>query len=493
MNQLLRRYQSFPFYILLLPLYFVFHGFVVNHPIIPVGVSLVLLMEYLGYSVLLSLFFFLLIRSWRPAFLLAFMVLAFHIFFGPLHDFLKSFADQTFLVKYLFLLPLALLVFLFLLVRFRKKKFAFKTLTLYLNLLLLVFILIDVVTLSFSTGREDKAHHKIKLVACERCDQPDIFLIIADGYSGKIPLQEHFRFDNSFFENQMRQRGFHVVDSTISNYNYTPFTMASIFSMDYLQGLEKSNRSLSDRSICFKLINDNPVVDFFKQQGYHTLNFGIFRFADDLPYRSTSFYKSGTDLIREQTLFTRMTRDIRFNLVTKLKIRSEIERMAYYNLEITQDLYNRTWNEIAKPSVTAPRFVYTHLEMPHYPYYFDSKGKPNALEDLEESRQVDERLYIEFLQYTNQKILKLTDHIMKHAQTPPLIMLMSDHAFREYANDSVDHKYHFMNLNMVKLPNKNYEGFYAGMSTVNQFRVVLNTQFRQQLPLLKDSTIYLNR
>jgi len=67
---------------------------------------------------------------------------------------------------------------------------------------------------------------------------------------------------------------------------------------------------------------------------------------------------------------------------------------------------------------------------------------------------------------------------------------MSDHGFRQLA-DTTAKKYYFMNLNAVYLPAGNYSGFYDGMSNVNQFRVILNAQFGQKLPLLKDSIIFL--
>ena len=69
-------------------------------------------------------------------------------------------------------------------------------------------------------------------------------------------------------------------------------------------------------------------------------------------------------------------------------------------------------------------------------------------------------------------------------------MLMSDHGFHEFSEE-VDQKYHFMNLNAVYLPSKNYSGFYDGITPVNQFRVLFNGLFQQKLPMLKDSSIFL--
>jgi hypothetical protein len=67
---------------------------------------------------------------------------------------------------------------------------------------------------------------------------------------------------------------------------------------------------------------------------------------------------------------------------------------------------------------------------------------------------------------------------------------MSDHGFRQF-KEPVDKKYYFSNLISIYLPDGNYSGFYDGMSNVNMFRAFLNTEFGQNLPILKDSTIFL--
>jgi hypothetical protein len=482
---------EYPFYFLfLLPLFFVFHGYLENYPVVPAWDCLLLFLKYTGISLLLLIIFFAVIRSWRTAAIMAFIVMAFHIFFGPVHDLLKSWWPQSFIVKYVFMLPVFFISFITLIIYFRKKKPAFIQLTKYINILLLAFILIDAVQLASRMSKPVKKNTNTAFTACDSCKKPDIYLIITDDYAGTIPLREVLKFDNSAFENELRKRGFHVVDSSISNYNYTPFSMASLFSMNYLQGIQGSNRSLADRKICFAHIDRNPLIDFLDDHGYDFRNYGIFKFAGKLPRRSTTFYKTGIDLITAQTFLARVDWDIRYHTVTKLKIRSELERVSYYHLRLNEALYGYTWDEAEQPS-SAPRFVYTHLEMPHYPYYFDRNGKPNSIENLADANQTNTPQYVEYLQYCNKKFLELIDHIFASSKQPPIIILMSDHGFREYPANVADRKTHFMNFNSIYFPDRNYSGFYKGISMVNQFRVVLNSQFRQRLPLLKDSTSYL--
>ncbi len=128
--------------------------------------------------------------------------------------------------------------------------------------------------------------------------------------------------------------------------------------------------------------------------------------------------------------------------------------------------------------------------MPHYPYYFDANGKPNPLEFLMEEQQHLQKNYLGYLQHCNKIFLQLIDTILQQSKNPPIIIFMGDHGFRHFIKPT-DQQYHFMNFNSVYLPGNNYTGFYDSISGVNLFRVILNKQFNQRLPMLKDSSSYM--
>jgi phosphoglycerol transferase MdoB-like AlkP superfamily enzyme len=128
--------------------------------------------------------------------------------------------------------------------------------------------------------------------------------------------------------------------------------------------------------------------------------------------------------------------------------------------------------------------------MPHYPYYFNKDGEEQPFEKLLEGNQSNKEAYIEYLQYSNKKLIDLVEHILQSSASPPIIVLAGDHGFRHF-NEPVESKYYFLNLVSVHLPSKNYAGFSDSLSCVNLFRAVLNAQYGQQLPFLKDSTSYL--
>ena len=415
----------------------------------------------------------------------------FIFFFGSFHDAAKSFLGKSWLVQYSFILPFCLVLFFATIIYLKKTNKSFIRFIKYINFLLVLLIVIDGIQLTYKSLKAFKQSHVVSssFLNCDTCNKPDIYFIIADEYAGKKELNDIFHFDNSPFENELKQRGFFIVDSSSSNYNYTPFSVASILSMNYLKGIEGRNQSKSDRHICYNIINQNNVVDFLKAEGYAVRNYSAFELNDVLPLVHSSFIATGKELLTSQTFTSRFNRDIRFNLITKYKIKSEIERFGNDQANSIEYLYGKTKEEATKSSST-PRFIYTHLMLPHYPYLFDKDGNRTHPEMALEGNQVNQKGYIEYLQYSNNKFVKLIDDILKNSKKAPIIIFMGDHGFRHFEKD-VNHNYYFINFNAVYLPDKNYAPFYKGMSAVNEFRILFNSQFNQHLPLLKDSTSFL--
>ena len=86
--------------------------------------------------------------------------------------------------------------------------------------------------------------------------------------------------------------------------------------------------------------------------------------------------------------------------------------------------------------------------------------------------------------------MKIIDSIFIHAQRPLVIVLQGDHGYR--FDDPINNNLTFPNLHAVYFSNHDYSLMRPDLSMVNTFRVVLNTVFKQRLPLLQDSSIYLN-
>ena len=478
-------------FLFLLPVFFVFHGFMENYDYIPVSGAIKLTLIYWLAAIIISFLGWLIFRSMLKAALLAFFILVFHLFFGSFHDGIKNYLPGSIFSKYSFLLPFFGIVFLMLIIWLKKSKSYFYKTGLYLNVLLVLLLTIDIVRFIPKAGSPKKISAELPngYINCDTCSKPDIYFILADEYAGASELKDQFNFDNTGFIDSLSKRGFHTISETHSNYNYTPFSVASILNMNYLH-LRDRQRGEADLSSTYLDINNNQLLQFLRSQGYEFYNYSIFDFEGQPARVRENFLPAKTRFITSQTFLSRFDRDLRFNFITRFRTESEVKKLTYYHNENNKHIYALTW-DIAEKKPGKPKFIYSHLMMPHYPYYYNKSGEPQPYERVKnESNQTFKPDYIEYLQYCNNQLLKLVDHIQKASTIPPVIIIMGDHGFRHFT-EPVEKKYHFLNHVSLHVPGGNYDQFRDSLGMVNFFRAYLNTSFNQNLPFLKDSTIFL--
>lgn len=477
-----------PFFLFLLPLFFLLHTLLENFNPILVKDAFILFFIYSGVALLITALFWFLYRNLTKAALATCCIMAVNFFFGTIYDSLKKHFDHSFFIKFSFILPVILVLLILLVIYLKKSRRTFLQTAKYLNILLLLLILIDTGTLFFKlTNSKGPAVSDLsgEFRHCDSCAKPDIYLLIADEYAGKTELQDLFSFDNSPFENELQNRGFHMINNSASNYNQTVYSMASLFNMDYISHLnDPALMNYPDMLLCRMLIKDNTLVSYLKKINYNIYNYSFFDLADQKRAVQNVFPTNRT-VLTYQTLVKRLIYAFGARLASKEKLLAVKQTELHDNEKI--DLLTR---EVPFNKDLQPKFIYSHFNMPHWPYFFDSTGTEVPVDKLTDEFTMDKKAYIEYLQYTNKKLLDLVDHIKKNAARPPVIILMGDHGFRQLTGN-VDKKYHFMNLNAVLLPGGDYSKFYDGMSNANQFRVILNTQFGQTLPLLKDSVNFI--
>jgi hypothetical protein len=480
------------YFLLLLPLFFLTHGYNENYPSVTIWDVVFLLVQYLFAAYLLCLLLSRVFKSFRLAALYIFALLFVYFFFGAFHDNLKLLLGNGLLTSYAFLLPCLFILLVLLFVFLKKTSNSFGKLVTYVNVALVILILIDGFQL-FSKKISEKpvATENLQASFSQNLEKPDIYLILADEYAGKRELKDILNFDNSGFENELAMRGFQIIEEPKSNYNLTVYSMASMLNMKYLPNIQPKE-TRENNNLCLDLINRNTVTRTLTGAGYRIYNFSIFNLDDNPSLVHQNFIARGTRLITSQTFFNKIYKDLGYHLITTLKISSAIKKDSaanYVNLENNSLLIKKLKEQVSRHAAE-PRFIYAHLLMPHYPYYFDANGKPNPLNSLKEGSQYDAKNYLEYLRYCNREFLSLIDDILAHSVNPPVIIFMSDHGWRA-AETAMDPSYLFMNFNSIYLPKK-YGALPRTFSNVNEFRILFNTLFNQRLPLLKDSTILLS-
>lgn len=488
---MVKKLYRYPLFFLLLPVFFVFHGFVENFYFIRFADC----WSLIGIYIASALFFYgagwLLLKDKVKAALFASYIMGFYLFFAPLHDFLRM--HSIFLHKYSILLP-AFIIFGILLIIYLKKHGPYRRAALFLNTLFLLFCLADGVTLSWKViHKMDRAAGRTMMtdpvISCDNCPKPDIYLILFDGYTGSSTLKDEFRYDNGSFDRFLQTEGFHIQEHSRSNYSITPFSMASMLNIGYPKNMDSTHQIVADDYLDMtEAIRNSRVVNFLYQQGYTIVNYSHFDLPGQPASRDQTFFPLRTRLITHRTLLGYIERDLSGWITDRLSNHLTIvgdliaasERTDQRSLSETKGESSRAFSH--------PRFIYTHVFMPHYPFLYDSLMHRRSLSEIiKRQNETDPSSYFQYLPYTNLCAKDLISTIKKNTGGKAIILFMSDHGFRY---DKINPKYYFYNQNAVYYPDGDYSMMYDSISNVNQFRVLFNKLFGQHFPLLKDSSFF---
>ena len=136
-------------------------------------------------------------------------------------------------------------------------------------------------------------------------------------------------------------------------------------------------------------------------------------------------------------------------------------------------------------------FYYLHQLAPHWIFYYDKNGNDPDFKKILKTNAALEKAYVEYVQYCNKKIIKLINIIKQKSNNKAVIIFLGDHGFRH--NLQANDKEYFANQNAVYFPDQDYHLLYDSISNVNITRILANKYFQLNLPLLKDSSIFIEK
>ena len=490
--------------LILLAIFFILHGYNENFGIIPSELIASLFIKYVLISLAIFVFSLLLFRSRSKAFLYSLCLLFIYYFFGAFYDILKKNIGSGFFTSYKFLLPAIFIFVAAIYFIFKKSKKKFEAALQYCSYLLVIITVLEAGNFVFKYF-SDKSFNNLEAKPleiknpvgdCSLTQKPDIFFIVLDGYTSSACLQEEFAFSNRFIDSLLTANNFFISTGSKSNYNVTPFSLSSTLDMNYLKpGLEKAEGQDKLFRQAIETLKNNDLVRFFENENYQLKNFGCFDFKNAptplKPYFGRELYYR---IIDDQTLYSRVMRDIGWNFTTRniftgaFKVPESFTKSKEYHIYRNQYNWEKLLDEIQRRS-DSPRFVYAHLMLPHEPFYLDKNGKRVSDTALILNGLNLKDAYLEQLIYTNKLLAELIPLVSDDASHQRVVIIQGDHGFRDYEFANSKEK-EFMNLNAYYFSDHNYSMLYNSISPVNSFRVVLNKYFCQSFPLLKDSSIY---
>lgn len=484
-----------PWFVLLLPLFFVFHGFANNFHYLSFVDVLPLAGMYIAASLLVYFIIRIPVRNNIRAGLFALFLLAFFFFFGFLFDTLKAYAPYRWMYKYSFLLISFGLISLILFFFFRNSKRNFGRTAFYINLLLICYLLLDTGTVLYKSIFDPNANEKVTASGTSRIPdgkmKPDIYLLLFDAYAGNKALSQWLSYDNSAIDSFLTSKGFFVAKASSSNYKFTVFSMASMLNMDFIPWYKENSKPTREELVeCGTIVKYSRVTKFLQANGYEIVNNSIFD-IDKHPARiNQRFLPVNTRLISEETLVYRLA--VHFEwwfrkqpvLKKLLPVESREDEIA--NIERAIDI---TMKEPTSKS-RRPKFIYSHFLVPHLPLFFDSTGKrlPAEHQAYSPYLKVHYDRYLSNLQFANYLIRKMVNNIQQQTNNQAVILVMSDHGIRWPLHPSQPCMEN-NNINAVFLPGGQYDGWTDSTTNVNQFRILFNTLFSQQYKLMPDSCV----
>jgi hypothetical protein len=438
---------------------------------------------------LLLLGFYGLYRDWERAALISTILLILFFSYGHIYILLKGISINGFyLFRHRTLVPIWLGLTVLALWWVSRKSLNAVPVTYPLNVIGFVLLILPLIqmTLFFLQSRNSQAEAAKDTSALNlkvSNQSPDIYYIILDGYGREDVLKNEYGYDNSDFLNTLRGLGFFVADCSQSNYAQTQISLASSLNFNYLDALsDRFQPGSEDRTGLDGLIHHSAVRESLEKAGYKTVSFATGFLATELsdadyflgPGYSWGELSEFESLLMETT-FARLIQDgNQFGMQA-----SGSERFRERTLFVLDKLDKLSY-------IPGPKFVFVHLVIPHPPYVFGPTGGPIQAADVGTTKTEEGAShYRDQAIYISNRMKEIVPKIIANSAVPPIIVIQGDHGPTVASSPRA----RMSNLNVYFLPGGNAP-LYPTITPVNTFRVIFNRYFGQNLPLLKDESLY---
>ena len=304
--------------------------------------------------------------------------------------------------------------------------------------------------------------------------------------------------DNSEFLRSLTDRGFYIADCSESNYLFTSISLTSSLNMDYLPSLSPLfSAENTDEAIVDLYLKNNLVRTTLEELGYTTIAFetgyywSSWKDADIYlaPNRTNADLIMGSKINEYEAMLIRSTGFLAVLDSSSKLLETYLGDLHFpYSNHINRELYLlETMQEI--PAWDAPKFVFAHILIPHYPYVFSAEGEiltdPGYWDNPQDrGTPINTEYFLDG--YTNQvafintQILEVVDSILQRSTNPPIILIQGDTGVQVTYKQAILNAYYF--------PDGNYSDLYDTISPVNSFRVVFNQFFGSDYAYLEDVT-----
>ncbi len=346
--------------------------------------------------------------------------------------------------------------------------------------------------------------------------RPDIYYIVLDRYTNQSVLTEQLHFDNTDFLNFLKDNQFTIDSQAHSAYPYTTMSIASTLNANYLTGLINKFASASAQTLTpyHLAIRYAGVIKELKKLGYQYYHLGSWYDAtSQAPLADQNYQLDGRLTVFGHFFFqgdfakNEITQSLfwhwlnpglrlgQFNILTYNL--QKWDAMSLYQLE--------SLKELARQPADG-RFIFTHILVPHDPYFFNADGSRSQNADTNNVGKPIKQKYTDQVQFINGQMKALISEINARSQGRAIIVLQADEGpypmqlngnnfniasvSDNIVNKSMinwsdqDLRMKFGTLAAYRVPGATPAELEQAGDAVNIFRLIFNTLFGDRQPYL---------
>lgn len=473
-------------YVFLIPVYFILHNYYLYHQQIPFFLLKTHLLFWLLLPFIIVACLSLLIPDRRKTVnVLACFLLLFYFFFGPAYDVLRQVSYVKILSKISVILGLTITAIAAMVLYRKKIKMEQSRIPSLLYLIFLTLIFIESIDFIFFHNRFVKNNKDLKPVfqldsgLSMMRHKPDIYHFIFDELSQTKAAADFLKYDNTFLDSTLKNRGFYIASNSKSAYIQTPFSIASTFQGSVFSSEHEKRIGLMDYQLAYHEIRQNQYIPYLIRNGYQIHNLAEYKIYPDEP--DSGIADPVNDI--EQVVINQTYPALMYELINsaiKDKLSNVFENEANRNGEIILaqkhilDRIKRV-SDYSSNQHIQPAFIHMHINAPHLPGFFDSTGKPWSAQTVKAYRYdtILHNAYKVNMAFTRKIILELVEKIQVATKGQAIIIIQSDHGYRGSMKYPVPDSIKYKNFMAIYFPDQDYDWLDQDFFLPNTFRVLL--------------------
>jgi hypothetical protein len=323
--------------------------------------------------------------------------------------------------------------------------------------------------------------------------QRDVLYVIPDRMGRVDVLRDDYDWDAAPFVEALEDRGFQVAFRATANYPKTAHSLASAWSLQYLNELARDvpASAASDLRLLYPLLETHHLGAIAQELGYDYIHLGSWWAA------TATASHAQVNLTREglsQFGKVHLDRTLVPSLAGLLPFLDYEDFRTYARRHVEHGL--ETLGQLSQGSAPRPRFIIAHLTIPHEPYVFEADGSL-VPQQVERSRSEEEN-YRQHLAFTEKSLLELVDKWLDRPPAEqPIIVLQPDEGphprglradpelFRWVDAPADQQRQKLAILTAVYLPESGLV-LPSEITPVNTFRLLFDEYHDTELGLLED-------